>query len=411
MPAGTAERHNHPAAMPAARSGPMESALARPSESVRVLCAPDKFRDGLSASAAARAMSSGARLAGCTALEHPIADGGEGTIEALLANRSGAIRPVDSYDALGRAAQTRYAWLPDSTAVVVAADAIGLQSLALTDRDPLRASSRGLAAPILAAVAAGAHRIVVFLGGTATMDGGIGLLAALGAEVLDGAGRPLRGTGADLSALGHLDLTSARAALGSVELVVAHDVDSPLFGPIGAARVFGPQKGADHEAVERLDAGLLALAPRLGPAADSPGAGAAGGLGGALMALGAASTSGAELVLELTAFAEQLAGINLCITAEGAIDASTAAGKAVSAVLRACGRAGVACVVLGGTVTPAAEDLYALGAAGVFAIGRQPRSMPEALALTAPDLTLTTRAVCQLAQGILCPLYAVDTSR
>jgi glycerate 2-kinase len=362
-----------------------------------VVCAPDKFRDALTARDAAAALADGARQAGWTATPHPIADGGEGSREALAASRGGTTRDVPAQDPRGRPVRAPYLLTEDGTAVVVAADVIGLEPLAAADRDPMRGTSRGLAAPLRAAVADGARRIVVFVGGVATVDGGLGLLAALGAAPADRAGRELHGTGADLESVERLDLEPARAALGGVELVVATDVSSPLFGPAGAARVYGPQKGAAPGAVKRLDAGLRRLAPLLGPAAAQPGAGAAGGLGAAFMALGAQRASGAELVLELTGFAARLAGADLCITAEGKVDGSTAAGKAVAAVLAACVDADVPCVILGGMITDDALALYERGAAGILAIGSRPRSHKAALAATSADLRRAARAVCTLA--------------
>jgi glycerate kinase len=363
----------------------------------RVLCAPDKFRGSISAPDAARAMAAGATAAGWECGQHPIADGGEGTAQAVLATRGGERFEVQSVDALNRPSLASWARLSDGNAIAVAADAIGLAALNPAERDPLAASSRGLAAPILAAAAAGARTVLVFIGGTANMDGGLGLLAALGAHVRDSGGARLSGRGEDLAAVASIDLGPARAALADVDLVLATDVTSPLFGPDGAAHVFGPQKGADQDTVELLDRGLRRLAPLLGAAAEQPGAGAAGGLGAALMALGAQRRSGAETVLEISGFAAALADVDLCITAEGSVDRSTGAGKAVSAVLRACRDKGIPCVVLGGAVMPEAEQLYALGAAGLFAIGRRPQALPDALATTARDLQLTTRAVCELA--------------
>jgi glycerate kinase len=360
-----------------------------------VICAPDKFRDALTADQAAAALAAGAADAGWTSAEHPVADGGEGSREAVTRARGGRARTVPATDALGRPATAPYLITADGTAVVAAADVIGLETLPATDRDPLRAGSAGLAAPLLGAVADGARRLVVFVGGVATVDGGLGLLAGLGAAPL-GEDGPLAGCGADLPRVSGLDLDAARATLRGVELVVATDVTSPLYGADGAAYVFGPQKGADPAAVELLDGGLRRLAPLLGPAADRPGAGAAGGLGAALMALGATRASGAELVLELTGFAEQLAGADLCLTAEGQVDRGSAAGKAVSAVLAACRTAGVPCVVLGGAVPADASALYELGAAGVLAIGRAPRPLSDALDDTAADLRRTARAVCAI---------------
>jgi glycerate kinase len=280
---------------------------------------------------------------------------------------------------------------------VVAADAIGLAGVPPDERNPFLASSRGLAAPVLGAVAAGAAHVIVFVGGTANMDGGIGFLAGLGADIQDADGAPLAGTGADLDAVRSLDLTAAYRSLQGVRLTLATDVSSPLSGPGGAAEVFGPQKGATPDGVRRLDRGLRALTRLLGPAAEQPGAGAAGGLGAALMALGAEQTSGADYVLRLTDFRQRLRGVDLCVTAEGSVDRSTAVGKAVSAVLRACQSVGVPCAVLGGMIDPDADELYAQGAAGLFAIGRRPRPLADALSATADDLARTTRAVCSLA--------------
>jgi glycerate kinase len=237
----------------------------------------------------------------------------------------------------------------------------------------------------------------VFVGGVATVDGGLGLLAALDAAPRDESGAPLAGIGHDLGRIAQLDLDAARARLRGIELVIASDVTSPLRGPAGAAHVYGPQKGADPAAVARLDAGLARLAPLLGAAAEQPGAGAAGGLGAAFMALGARRVSGADMVLDLVDFASQLEGAELCITGEGRVDRSTAAGKAVFAVLAACTRASTPCVVLGGVIADDADELYDHGAAAILAIGRGPRPVADALTTTADDLRRTARAVCALA--------------
>src|SRR4051812_33493215 len=213
-----------------------------------VICAPDKFRDALSARDAAAVMAAGAQQAGWTATPHPIADGGEGSREAVAASRGGEAREAPAIDPRGRPVSAPYLVLPDGTAVVAAADVIGLEQLAKAERDPMRCTSRGLAAPLLAAAADGVRRIVVFVGGVATVDGGLGLLAALGAAPVDDAGRAIAGTGADLAVVERVDLEAARRALGELDLVVASDVTSPLFGPTGAARIFGPQKGADAAA-------------------------------------------------------------------------------------------------------------------------------------------------------------------
>ena len=366
----------------------------------KVVCAPDKFRDAVTAAEAAAAMAAGAALAGWTSEQCPLADGGEGTREILLASAGGHEAGVASCDAAGRPAVAPFLLMEDGSAVIVAADIVGLGQLAADDRDPLVTSSYGLGAPVLAAVAAGAWRITVFVGGTANMDGGVGLLTALGALVKDAAGRRLRGSGAELAAIHRIDVEPARQALSGVELVVATDVDSPLYGPAGAAPVFGPQKGADAGTVRLLDRGMKSLGALLGSASYKPGAGAAGGLGAALMTLGATRLSGADLVMQLTGFANSVRGADLCITAEGSVDLSTQAGKAIAAVLDLCADVLVPCVVLGGAVSDEAESLYHRDAAGIFAIGQRPRTLARALQATAGDITATTRAICALASAI-----------
>ncbi|MEV7086210.1 glycerate kinase [Streptomyces sp. NPDC093085] len=364
---------------------------------MRVVCAPDKLRGSLNADHSAAALAAGVRAAGGIPVEHPLADGGEGSRHTVQAARGGTVTEVPALDALGRPVMAPVGRLDDGTALVEAAEPVGWGALAGAAPDALRASSAGLAAPLLAAARGGARRAVVFLGGTATMDGGTGLLAALGAGVRDGSGAPLPGCGADLLRTASVDLAPARAALAGMELVVAADVISPLYGPDGAAHVFGPQKGATPDQVELLDGGLRRLAPLLGVAPDAVGAGAAGGLGAALLALGAELVPGAELIRELTRFDDQLATADLCLTAEGKVDASTDAGKTVRSVVDACARAQVPCVVLGGTLTPEADRLYERGATAVLAIGTGPRDLDTALLHAADDLTRAAHAVCRIA--------------
>ncbi|MDX3227843.1 glycerate kinase [Streptomyces sp. ME19-01-6] len=363
---------------------------------MRVVCAPDKLRGSLDAAQAAAALAAGVCAAGGTPVEHPLADGGEGSRHTVQTARGGAVIDVDAVDALGHPLKTRFGRLDDGTAVVEAAEAIGWDPPGSAEHDVMLASSAGLAAPLLAAARQGARRIIVFLGGTVTMDGGTGMLASLGARILDADGKPLAGSGADLSRIRSVDLAPAHRALAGVELVAAADVLSPLFGPEGAAHVFGPQKGATPTTVELLDDGLRRLAPLLGAGAVA-GGGAAGGLGAALLALGAELVPGAGVVRQLTRFDEQLVTADLCLTAEGKVDAGTDAGKTVSAVVSACADAAVPCVVLGGTITPEADRLYGRGATAVLPIGAGPRDLDTALRHAADDLTRTAYAVCRLA--------------
>jgi glycerate 2-kinase len=246
-----------------------------------------------------------------------VADGGEGTAAALHAALGGEWHSASVADPLGRAVEARFVLLPDGRAVVESAEAIGLARLAPEERDPLRGSSRGLGELISAALAAGAGGLVVGLGDSATVDGGAGLREALDAL--------------------------------PVETVVACDVANPLLGERGAARAFGPQKGASAEDVEDLERRLAGDA-RLAPYAELPGAGAAGGLGAALASLGARLAPGAELVLDAIGLPERLSGAALAVTGEGAVDRTSLEGKATGRIAELCAGLGVRCVVFGGRV-------------------------------------------------------------
>lgn len=363
----------------------------------RVVCAPDKMRDALTAPQAASALADGVRAAGGQPVTHPVADGGEGSRTiAAAAHPTAREITVDAIDALGRPTRTAYTMLPDGTAVIEAAEVIGLAGIPPQDRDIFAASSAGLAGPLRAAAAAGCSRMILFLGGTATMDGGLGLLTALGCTLNDPHRQDLSGTGRDLTRLATLDVAPARAALSHIDLLIATDVQGPLAGPGGAAVMFAPQKGADPGAVTTLDHGLARLAELLGPPAHQPGAGAAGGLGAALLALGGHAVPGADLILDLTGFDTTLAGAALCLTAEGRVDAGSTNGKAVSGVLNRCVHARVPCVILGGTIDHT-TDLYTAGAAAVLPIGHRPQPLPAALNATGTDLQSAAFAMTTMA--------------
>jgi len=251
--------------------------------------------------------------------ELPIADGGEGTGDVLAAALGGRWETAEVTGPLGQLVRARWLLLPDGTAVVESAEAVGLALVAAAERDPLRASSRGVGELMLAAFGGGARALLVGVGGTATVDGGAGLLEAVGDRL---AGVPLR---------------------------VACDVTNPLLGERGAARVFGPQKGAGPEAVDQLER-RLAGAKALEPFRDLPGAGAGGGLGAALASLGGELVPGAKLVLDAIGFDKRAAGADLVVTGEGTVDATTLAGKAPGAVVVRCERLGVRCELFGGLV-------------------------------------------------------------
>lgn len=321
---------------------------------MKILCAPDSLKGVLAAADAAAALAAGAgRAAGVTAEPVPLADGGEGTAETLAAVLGGDWRQTEVHDPLGRSVVARFVLLPRGGAVVESAEAVGLWRLEPDERDPLKASSRGVGELIAAAVAAGGRDILVTLGGSATVDGGAGMRDALAGCSLDG-----------------------------VRLRAACDVTNPLLGERGAARVFGPQKGASPEDVEELERRLAAM-EELRAVADRPGAGAAGGLGAALAALGAELVPGIELVLDAVGFADRLDGVGLVVTGEGRVDETSAEGKVPGGVVRACVAASVPCAVFGGLVDAAgARALYGLGAAAVLPLsGRPERAHDDLVAL------------------------------
>ncbi len=372
---------------------------------MRVVAAPAPFKAALGPAAASAAIAAGARLAGADVVEVPMADGGEGTLDALLASAGGRRLAARVHDPLGRPVTAAFGLLPDGTAVVELAQASGYERLTTGERDPEATSTRGTGELISAALDAGATRVLVALGGSATIDGGMGIAVALGARVLDGDGGELEPTGAALSRVRSVDLTRLDPRARTIPIEVACDVTSPLTGPDGAAYVFGPQKGATPAAVKRLDEGLAHFAAVLAAQgmpdiAGVPRAGAAGGAGGGLGAmLGATLTDGGALVARAAGLAAALAGADLCITGEGRLDAQTATGKAPAAVARACADAGVPCVGVFGQVDVPPAMARRMGLVGAFPIGHAVRGLDEALAATAEDLTATAASVVALASG------------
>jgi glycerate kinase len=339
---------------------------------MRVLVCPDKFAGTLSAVAAADAIAEGWRSAAPAdeVTTRPLADGGPGFLEVLAAamRRAGSHHyrvPVAAVDPLGRPAAAEVLVSGD-TAYVESAQACGLHLLAEAERDPRRTTSYGLGVLIAVAAETGARRVVVGLGGSATNDGGAGLLAALGAAPADAAGLVLPYGGAALVEVAGL---SGPPVLRPVELVAATDVDNPLTGPAGASAVFGPQKGASEGDVALLDAALGRLARVLEDAlvgcppglAALPGGGAAGGLGAALLALGGRCESGIGLVWRLCGLDAALADADLVITGEGSFDAQSLRGKVVAGVAGAARERGVPCLVLAGRVSVVEDDAAAAG--------------------------------------------------
>lgn len=351
---------------------------------MRIVVAPDSFKESMTAAEAAAAMARGVRavVPDAEVVEIPMSDGGEGFTAAVASSLGARVRRVPTVDALGRPATGRLA-VAGRTAVLEMATAAGLELIAPDERDVRRADTRGVGLMIRAALDAGAQRLLLGIGGSATNDGGAGMLAELGARFLDASGRRI-GTSPDaLAALASVDLRGMDPRLAGLRVEVACDVDNPLLGERGASAVFGPQKGAAPEDVEFLDSVLERWAEASGrrELAQRPGAGAAGGLGFALLAfLGAALEPGVELVSRVVGLAEAVTGAELVLTGEGSVDAQTLAGKTPAGVARTAAARGVPTVILAGRVKPDADVLLSTGCVAILSVSQgQAQSLAQML--------------------------------
>jgi glycerate 2-kinase len=340
---------------------------------VRVVIAPDGFGGTLSAPEAAAAVARGWSSAapGDELVLVPLSDGGPGLVEVLAARLGGQRVTATVDDPLGRPVPADLL-LVDGTAYVEAAAACGLHLLADDERDPTRTTTRGVGQLVLAALDARATRVVVGLGGSATNDGGAGLLSVLGLHAYADDGAVVGPGGGPLRACSRLE-GEPDPRLAAVELVVATDVDAPLLGVHGASAVFGPQKGATRAQVLDLDDALRAFAgvleSRLGrEVRDLPGAGAAGGLGAALLALGARREPGAALVSGLVGLAGAVARAHLVVTGEGSFDATSLCGKVVAGVAALAAEEAVPCLVLAGQVSVGRREAAAVGVEASYAL-------------------------------------------
>jgi glycerate 2-kinase len=371
---------------------------------VRVVLAPDSFKESLSAAEAAAAMERGVRrvLPYAETLVCPVADGGEGTLDVIVGAAAGWIDAVSVTGPLGAPVIARLGLVGDgTTAIVEMAQASGLGLVPLDRRDPLRTTSRGTGELIRAALDRGVGRIVVAVGGSATNDAGAGALQALGAALLDATGKPVGPGGGALTRLARIDLGGLDPRLRTTRLDVACDVTNPLVGPTGASAVFGPQKGAPSEAVALLDANLRLFAEVVRrdaglDVAALPGAGAAGGLGAALVACGGRLLRGIDLVLDLLGFDELIRDADAVITGEGRLDAQTPGGKALAGVVARAARQSVAVIALAGRLMPGFESLYGKGLSAAYSITPGPMALAEALAGTSENLERAAGDVARL---------------
>ncbi|WP_136254152.1 glycerate kinase [Onishia niordana] len=358
---------------------------------MKILIAPDSYKDALPARAAAEAMARGILEAVPTAETHccPMGDGGEGTLDALLAATGAKRHQARVQDALGRPREASWGYQADTrTAFIELAEASGLQHLERHERSALHSTTFGVGELILAALDAGAERLLLTLGGSSTNDAGAGMLVALGARLLDAQDLPLPPGGAALANLATLDLTGLDPRLSGLAVETAVDVDNPLLGPHGASAVFGPQKGASDSDVLTLDqaishfADLAAL--KLGDDhRELPGAGAAGGMGFAARAfLGAQLRPGITLVMEQVGFDALLENADLVITGEGQLDGQSLAGKTPVGIARAARAKGVPVVALVGRLGDGWQAAHDEGISAAFALADGPITLDEALTRT-----------------------------
>ena len=367
---------------------------------MKIVVAPNAFKGSLTASQAAAAIAGGVREAmpDAEVVEVPVADGGDGTVEALVSANRGEYRSTEVLGPLGDLVTAQYGLIYSRrTAVVEMATASGLTLISSERRDPRRTSTYGFGQLLQAARSDGVSQVIAGIGGSATNDGGAGMAQALGYRLLDAAGRDLERGGAALASLERIDSSGFDRAWSSLQIKVACDVTNPLTGPRGASAVYGPQKGADEDAVRELDAALGRLAAvierDLGKrVADLPGAGAAGGTGAGLVAfLDAELVRGAPLVVEATGLDAHLSGADLVITGEGRLDEQTAYGKAPGEVAMRAQAAGVPVLVMAGSKGPGWDALNRFGVVSVVTLREEGQDLQQAM--SAADRMLFRAAV------------------
>ncbi len=372
----------------------------------KIIVASDSFKGSLSsldvAEAAAKAIHEIEPQ--CEVIKVDVADGGEGTMDALRRTLGGEKIYVEVADPLGRPIQASYVILEDGTAVLEMAAASGLPLLLPSERNPLKTSTFGTGQLIADALKKGCRKFLVGIGGSATNDAGMGMLQALGVRFYGAAGAELQGRGESLEKVANIYMEGLCDGLKESEFIVACDVEAPLYGPTGAAYVFAPQKGADLAMVERLDKGLKHFSEvafnslhTTEDYAKSPGAGAAGGLGfGFIAFLSARLERGIEMVLDAIGFDQLIKGASLVITGEGRVDSQTLTGKTPFGVLKRAKKQGIPVVAIGGSVTLDPKEALEAGFAGVYAV--TPAGMPLD---TAMQPSVAAENICNTVRNIL----------
>ena len=356
---------------------------------MRIIVAPDSFKGCLAASEVSDAIASGLLEVWPDAeIEKiPMADGGEGTVDALVNATGGRFVTERVIGPMGKPVEAVFGILGDvQTAVIEMAAASGLTLLSPRQRNPLMTSTFGTGQVMEAALDLGCRKLIIGIGGSATNDGGAGMAQALGVRMYDREGVEIkRVSGGKLADIGHINMRLADGRLPEVSIRVACDVDNPLYGPHGAARIYGPQKGATEEQIELLDAGLRSFAEVIKQdlgldVAGIPGAGAAGGLGAGLLAFcGAKLEPGVDIVMDAVRLRDRMCQADLCFTGEGRMDGQTASGKTPSGVARVAAEFDVPVIAIAGSLSDDAAALHAVGFHAMFDTVTAPLALDDAL--------------------------------
>jgi glycerate kinase len=375
---------------------------------MRVIIAPDSFKGCISAKQAALAIEKGIqnvvrnRNNRMETIKIPMADGGEGTVEAIIEAVGGSMIETSVLDPLGRKISSFYGVLPDNTAVIETAAASGLNLLQSAERNPLKTTTFGTGQLIQSALERGCRKFIIGIGGSATNDCGAGMAQALGAKLLDADGNDIGFGGGELGKVAKIDLTSLNPKIKNSQFIIASDVKNPLCGPNGASFVYGPQKGATPEMVEILDGNLRHFAEIIKNSLEKdllnvPGSGAAGGLGAGLMAMLAAEIKpGIDIVMEVTGFEEKVKEADWIITGEGATDFQSMFGKVPFGISQVAKRWNKPVLCVSGSLGIGYEKLYDTGITALFSIVDKPMPLEEAIARGAELLERTTENIFRL---------------
>lgn len=372
---------------------------------MKILVAPDSFKGSLTALEVANHIEKGILkvLPDAEVLKIPMADGGEGTVQSLVDATGGEVIYRDVTGPLGDKVNSYFGMMGNGiTAVIEMATASGLPLIPEDKLNPIITTTYGTGELIRYALDQGARELIIGIGGSATNDAGVGMAQALGVSFKDGSGQEIGFGGGQLYKIKNIDYSKLDERLKETKINVACDVNNPLYGPDGAAYIYGPQKGATPELVELLDKNLKYFAElvnnQLGIELQGiPGAGAAGGLGAGLVAfLDADLKSGVDIVLEANNFEDKITDVNLVITGEGKIDGQTVKGKTPIGVARKAKERNIPVIALAGMVDKSAKDVYTAGIDTVFSITQQPVTLQEAFAKTGDWLEMITEQIIRL---------------